>query len=251
MTTCPATHSNLHNDLIRVHRTNADYHRSQANSEELQQVTHGTLPAYRPLTTYINTPSAANLNSTIERYQYDRYQRRGGRLPQGDHRLDFTYNSPNITKMHPGNPYRQWFHNTVSRSHYSFGEATDNYNKWISDPDYGPNPLLHNRGDESPPYLPQTRTSPSPPASPDYEPELPPPSKTPKPYPSSDESDDPDYIRKEARTQTFVQDIDTSPDDSNAVLDSGAMMTTAPRRLLMTSPEWEANIRPAAPGTAI
>jgi len=29
------------------------------------------------------------------------------------------------------------------------------------------------------------------------------------------------------------------------------MMTTAPRRLLMTSPEWESNIRPAAPGTAI
>ena len=29
------------------------------------------------------------------------------------------------------------------------------------------------------------------------------------------------------------------------------MMTTAPRRLLMTSPEWESNIRPAPPGTAI
>jgi hypothetical protein len=29
------------------------------------------------------------------------------------------------------------------------------------------------------------------------------------------------------------------------------MMTTAPRRLLMTSPDWESNIRPAAPGTAI
>ena len=48
-----------------------------------------------------------------------------------------------------------------------------------------------------------------------------------------------------------MQDIHTSPDDSNAVLDSGAMMTTAPRHLLMTSPEWESNIRPAAPGTAI
>ena len=48
-----------------------------------------------------------------------------------------------------------------------------------------------------------------------------------------------------------MQDIHTSPDDSNAVLDSGAMMTTAPSRLLMTSPEWESNIRPAPPGTAI
>ena len=66
------THSNLHNDLILIHRTNADYHRSQSNSEELQQVTHGILPDYRPLTTDINTPSAANLNGTIERYQYDR-----------------------------------------------------------------------------------------------------------------------------------------------------------------------------------
>ena len=48
-----------------------------------------------------------------------------------------------------------------------------------------------------------------------------------------------------------MQDIHTSPDDSNAVLDSDAIMTTAPRRLLMTSPEWKSNIRPAAPKTAI
>ena len=100
----------------------------------MQQATHKSLPYYRPLTTYINTPSAANISSTIDRYQYNRYhQRRSGRLPQGDHRLDFTYNSPNITNMNPGNPYRQWFHGTISRSHYSFGEATDHY------PDYGPN----------------------------------------------------------------------------------------------------------------
>jgi hypothetical protein len=48
-----------------------------------------------------------------------------------------------------------------------------------------------------------------------------------------------------------VQDVHTSPDDANAVLDSGAMMTTAPRRHLTINPEWEANIRPAPPGTAI
>ena len=29
------------------------------------------------------------------------------------------------------------------------------------------------------------------------------------------------------------------------------MMTTAPRRLLTTTPEWESNIRPAPPGTSI
>jgi hypothetical protein len=60
------THSNLHNDLIRIHHTNADYHRSQRETEELQQASHGTLPDYRPLTTYINTPSAANIGSTID-----------------------------------------------------------------------------------------------------------------------------------------------------------------------------------------
>ena len=113
----PPTHSNLHNDLTRIHRTNADYHRSQRETEELQQATHGTLPHYRPLTTYINTPSAANVRDTIDRYQYNRYQQRGGRAPQGDHRLDFTYNSPNVTNMNPGNPYRQWFHNTISSTH--------------------------------------------------------------------------------------------------------------------------------------
>ena len=56
------------------------------------------------------------------------------------------------------------------------------------------------------------------------------PAKHQSPYPSSDDSDDPDYLRKEARTQTFLQDIHTSPDDSNAVLDSGAMMTSSLRQ---------------------
>ncbi len=46
-----------------------------------------------------------------------------------------------------------------------------------------------------------------------------------------------------ATTQTTVHDIHTSPDDFNVVLDR----TTAPRRLLMTSSEWESNIRPAPP----
>jgi hypothetical protein len=50
---------------------------------------------------------------------------------------------------------------------------------------------------------------------------------------------------------SLAQDVHTFPDDSNAVLNSGAMMTTAPRRLLLTNPEWENNIRPAPPGTAL
>ena len=131
--------------------------------------------------------------------------------------------------MQPGHLYRQWFHGTISRTHYSLGEATDHYNQWLNDPDYGPNPHHQNCAHDSPPYLPHSRRSSSLPASPDYDPESPPASKPPTPYPSSDDSQDKDHIHKEARTQTFVQDIHISPDDSNAVLDSGAMMTTAPR----------------------
>ena len=248
----PLTHSNLHNDLICIHRTNADYHRSQRDIEEAQQTITGTLPNDRPTTSYTNTPAATNIQRTIHHFQFERYQRRGGRLPQGEHSLDYTFNSPNITNMQPGSPYRQWLHGTISRTHYSLGEATDHYNQWLNDPDYGPNPHPHNRTHDSLPYLPHSRCSPSPPDSPDYAPKSPPVSKPPTPYPSSDDSQDNDYTHKEARTQTFVQDIHTSLDDSNAVLDSGVMMTTAPRCLLiMTSSEWESNIHPAPPGTAI
>jgi len=40
------------------------------------------------------------------------------------------------------------------------------------------------------------------------------------------------------------------PDDPTAVLDSGAMMTTIPRRLILGT-KWEASIRAATPGTTI
>eukprot|EP01036_Dinobryon_divergens_P061768 gene61768-biopygen26091 len=54
----------------------------------------------------------------------------------------------------------------------------------------------------------------------------------------------------ENRSQTIVKDVHLSPDDPNAVIDSGAMMTTSPRRLLMGT-IWQDNIRPAPPGTSI
>ena len=54
----------------------------------------------------------------------------------------------------------------------------------------------------------------------------------------------------ENRSQTIVEDVHLSPDDPNAVIDSGAMMTTSPRRLLMGT-IWQDNIRPAPPGTSI
>ena len=126
--------------------------------------------------------------------------------------------------MTPGEPYRRWFHDHISRQHYSLGEATEHYNDWLSDPQYGPVP--------APRYNPYNRTSS--PSDPD-------PNNT---------SHNP-ATHNHARAQTIVQDVHTSPDDANAVLDSGAMMTTAPRRLLTINPDWEANIRPAPPGTAI
>ena len=109
--------------MIRIHRINADYHRSQRDATERQQVITGTLPEYQATSSYTNTPAASNLRTAIDRLQYERYQNRGGRLARGAHQRDFTFNSPNTTNMRPSDPYRQWFHSTISRSHYSLGEA--------------------------------------------------------------------------------------------------------------------------------
>jgi hypothetical protein len=97
----PPTHSNLHNDLIRIHRTNADYHHSQREIEEAQPAITGALPNYRPTTSYTNTPAATNIQRTIHHFQFERYHR----LPQGEHRLHYTFNSPNITNMQPDNQH--------------------------------------------------------------------------------------------------------------------------------------------------
>ena len=143
--------------------------------------------------------------------------------------------------MTPGEPYRRWFHDHISRNHYSLGEATDRYNDWLVDPQYGPEPppryTQYNRTNNAvpPPAQHQTTAPPDPPTS-DQDPDDTSPAAAPNRF---------------ARAQTIVQEVHTSPDDANAVLDSGAMMTTAPRRHLTINPEWEANIRPAPPGTAI
>jgi hypothetical protein len=70
------------------------------------------------------------------------------------------------------------------------------------------------------------------------------------PIPPHSESDDSisTCFFNEVRTQTHL--IHTTPDDPNAVVDSGAMLTTVPRRLLLGTP-WEENIRPTPPGTTI
>ena len=134
----PPTHSKIHTDMLRIKRINADYYRSQRDATEQQQVTTGILPEYQASTSYTNTPAATSFLTAIDRLQYERYQNRGGRLARGAHHGDFTFNSPNTTNMRPNDPYREWFHNTISRSHYSLGEATGHYNQWLHDPDYGP-----------------------------------------------------------------------------------------------------------------
>ena len=146
--------------------------------------------------------------------------------------------------MTPGHPYRTWFHKTISRQHYSLGEATGYFNQWLNDPTYGPD---RNRDLHQNQYLPRTRT--------------------PTPTTPSDNSESDHYSDHSAqsnsttslplskqppenRSQTIVEDVHLSPDDPNAVIDSGAMMTTSPRRLLMGT-IWQDNIRPAPPGTSI
>ena len=142
--------------------------------------------------------------------------------------------------MTPGEPYRRWFHDHISRNHYSLGEASERYNDWLCRPALWPEPPprynQYNRPTTPvpPPAQHQTTAPPDLPTS-DQDPE----NNSPNPAPN-----------RYARVQTIVQDVHTSPDDANAVLDSGAMMTTAPRRHLTIKPEWEANIRPAPPGTA-
>ena len=109
-----------------------------------------------------------------------------------------------------------------SRSYYSLGEATTQYDQWLNDPKYEPSPTEQLPYSESPPYLPRARTPSPTPANDKHSP---------------DNNHPPPPGRRDARAQTIVQDVHTSPDDPNAVLDSGAMLTTAPRRLLMTTPE--------------
>ena len=199
------------------------------------------LPTSQPTSSFINIKLYKDLGTSISRLQYARYRDRGGRRQRGSHHSDHAYNSPSRNNVTPGEPYRRWFYDHISRNHFSLGEANDRYNDWLVDPQYGPapppryNPYNRTPTPSPPPVQHQTPAPPNPP-TPDQEPD----NRSPKSAPN-----------RYARDQTIVQDVLTSPDDANAVLDSGAMMTTAPRRHLTINPEWEANIRPAPPGTAI
>jgi hypothetical protein len=111
--------------------------------------------------------------------------------------------------MAPGSSYRHYFHCTVTRNYSSLGDATSAFNRNLR-------PL---RQEEAHP-VPRA-ASPPPPQKDDQQP----------PY-------------NHVRTQTHPQYVPTGPDDPTAVLDSGAMMTTIPTRLILGTP-WERNIHPA------
>ena len=55
--------------------------------------------------------------------------------------------------------YRQWFHNTVSRTHYSLGEVTETYDQWLTHHTYGPNPTRTQSLTNPPPTAPTQPTT--------------------------------------------------------------------------------------------
>ena len=160
----PPTHSNQHLDYMDIFRANADFNRRQRQTWERSEARDGSQLRTRNLhtSTYMNTPAVSDLSFTIARRQFERYQRRGGRLLEGDHTTDHRFNSPTRHNMTPGMPYREWFHRTISRHHYSLGEATRHYNQWLNDPVYGP---ARDRDHNQNPYLPRAnpRAPPHPP----------------------------------------------------------------------------------------
>ena len=183
-------------------------------------------------------PHSHQLQST-QSLQYARYRARGGLRPLGPHTRDFRHNSPNHQNMTTGQDYRAW-----TQNYYTLGEATRNHDRWLAHPNQNPprstyiQPSHHIRREDTvaPPYLPSF--------SPTRQP-----APTNRTSNSDQDSDSEDTIN--IRTQTYAETMTLGPDDPNAVIDSGAMMTTVPRRLLLGTP-WEDTIHPAArPGTTI
>jgi hypothetical protein len=130
----PPSHSNQHLDYIGIFRSNAEFHTAQRDAKERYQARTGILPFSQPTSTYTNTACYTDLGPTIAQLQYGRYRERGGRQARGSHHSDHAYNSPCRSNMTPGTSYRRWFHDHISRNHYSLGEATDHYNDWTRSP---------------------------------------------------------------------------------------------------------------------
>ena len=135
----PPSHSNQHLDYIHIFPSNAAYHTAQRDAQERYQARTGILPPSQPTSTYTNTPSYTDIGPTIAHLQYERYRACGGRKARGPHHSDHAYKSPCRANMTPGETYRRWFHDHISRQHYSLGEATDHYDDWLN---MAPHPLL-------------------------------------------------------------------------------------------------------------
>ncbi len=65
-----------------------------------------------------------------------------------------------------------------------------------------------------------------------------------------EENDSDQHSARNIYAQTAPEILRTDPDDPTAVLDTGAMMTTIPPRLILGT-KWEASIRAATPETTI
>ena len=239
----------MHNDYLSIFRENRLHHATQREIIEDTIAFDGPPSDFPSTTTFENHVEAMEISHNIGLLQYRRYQARGGRRSLERHNRDFRYNSPNHHNMAPGQDYRTWFHGNITSNYHSLGEATTVYNDWLTDPDYNPTRRPSQRRIAThiaredylhPPYLPYARSTSS--SAPQAQQQTQPP-----PQPPGHSSDD---STMDIHTQTFHTSAPTTAEDPDAVLDSGAMMTTVPRNQLTGTP-WEHNIRPAHPGTTI
>ena len=146
--------------------------------------------------------------------------------------------------MAPGQDYRAWFHGTITQNYYTLGEATRTHDRWLAHPDQNPPRATYNQASR---HIPRDDMV-TPPYLPSFNPNRPQTHTTRPSSPDAKDSDSDETIN--IRTQTYAETMTLGPDDPNAVIDSGAMMTTVPRRLLLGTP-WEDTIHPARPGTTI
>ena len=85
------------NSLGGYHTQTAPIHSSWERTEARDG---SSLDTRRYTSTYTNTDAVSELTRTISNLQFERYQRRGGRLTRGDHTRGHRFNSPNIHLHH-------------------------------------------------------------------------------------------------------------------------------------------------------
>jgi hypothetical protein len=128
------THGNLLRDYLRIFRSNENYQNDQRSNQYKTMARTGNHTTPQPTSTYVNNNEMADLENSLANLQFQRYRGRGGRLSQAQHHLrsrDHRYDSPNHHNMAIGQSYRKWLQKTISRRHYSLGEATEYYTRWL------------------------------------------------------------------------------------------------------------------------